>query len=68
MSKKKIAIITGSEGQLGKLFVKNLIQKKYHVIGIDLNKKPSNKKIEYHQVDISKYEEIETSFTSSEKS
>ena len=42
MNKSKIAIITGSEGQLGKIFIKTLIKKNFHVIGIDLKK---NRKI-----------------------
>jgi 3-oxoacyl-[acyl-carrier protein] reductase len=62
MSEKKIAIITGCEGQLGKVFIKNLIQKKYHVIGIDIKKKSNNKKIEYFQLDISKHYKIENFF------
>lgn len=62
MTKSKIAIITGSEGQLGKIFIKTLIKKNYHVIGIDLKEKSNNKSIEYHQVDISKHNEIEKFF------
>ena len=62
MTKSKIAIVTGSEGQLGKIFIKTLIMKKYHVIGIDIKKKSNNKSIEYYQVDISKHSEIEKFF------
>ena len=62
MNKSKIAIITGSEGQLGKIFIKTLIKKNFHVIGIDLKKKSKNKSIEYYQVDISKHNEIEKFF------
>ena len=29
MNKSKIAIITGSEGQLGKIFIKTLIKEKF---------------------------------------
>ena len=32
------AIITGSEGQLGKIFISELLKLNYNVIGIDIEK------------------------------
>ena len=41
--KKKIAILTGCEGQLGSLFAKELIELNYHIVGVDIKKKSKNK-------------------------
>ena len=40
----KAVIVTGSSGQLGEAISKNLLEKKNHVIGVDLNENVSLKK------------------------
>jgi NAD(P)-dependent dehydrogenase (short-subunit alcohol dehydrogenase family) len=57
----KKVIITGSEGQLGKVFVKHLQKLNYKVIGFDLHDKSKNTDIEYFKVDISSSNQIEKS-------
>jgi len=54
----KTAIITGSEGQLGQIFVSKLIQLGYKVIGIDVIEQ-KNSNIDYYKADITKKIEIE---------
>ena len=58
----KTAIITGSEGQLGKIFAAKLMQLGYEVIGCDLA--DSISRGNYYQVDITKKSEIESMLTS----
>ena len=55
----KTAIITGSEGQIGRSFVSKLIELDYKVIGIDLVEQV-NHQIIYHRADITKKHEIES--------
>ena len=55
----KTAIITGSEGQIGRTFVSKLIELDYKVIGIDLVEQV-NHQIIYHRADITKKHEIES--------
>ena len=50
----KNAVITGSEGQLGKVFVKTLINLGYDVIGIDINEIGQRDLKKYIKSDISK--------------
>ena len=61
----KTAIITGSEGQLGKVFVKELLTMGFHVIGIDILEKSNNEKIQYIQADITSKSSIEAKLLSS---
>lgn len=63
----KKAIVTGCSGQLGRAYCEYLINNDYDVIGIDIQdslqvKNESLAKMEYHQVDITKNEEITTFF------
>ena len=55
----KTAIITGSEGQIGRSFVSKLIELDYKVIGIDIVDQV-NDGIIYHRADITKKHEIES--------
>ncbi len=55
----KTAIITGSEGQIGKVFSSKLAQLGYKVIGIDIVSKQSSSVDSYYQVDIAQRSEIE---------
>lgn len=52
------AIITGSEGQLGKIFISELLKLNYNVIGIDIEKKSNNNKIKYIKADITNTDEL----------
>jgi len=54
----KTALITGSEGQLGRAFVSRLQKLNFQVIGFD-KAKQVNQEIIFHRVDISKKAEIE---------
>lgn len=65
--KKKIAILTGCEGQLGSLFAKELIELNYHIVGVDIKKKSKNKNIEYFCLDISKEKNIKKLFVKLKK-
>lgn len=55
----KTALITGSEGQLGQAFISRLKKLGYQVIGFDKSKQ-LNRDIIFHQVDISKKNEIDS--------
>lgn len=57
-STRKIALITGSEGQLGRTFARKLLELGYHVIGFDIGTQV-NDDIIFCQVDITKPSEIE---------
>ena len=61
----KTAIITGSEGQLGKVFVEELLRLDFHVIGIDILEESNNEKIQYIQADITSKSSIEAKLSSS---
>ena len=52
------AIITGCEGQLGKIFVDELLKLNYNVIGIDIEDKSKNKEIKYIKADITNSAEL----------
>ena len=52
----KTAIVTGSEGQLGRAFVSKLVDLNYRVVTFDILSKPKNNHTDYHQVDITKPE------------
>lgn len=67
MKNKKIAILTGCEGQLGKLFSKELSDLEYYIIGIDIKKKSTNKYVEYHCLDIGKEKSIKKFFSKIKK-
>ena len=54
----KNAIITGSEGQLGKIFISELLKLNYNVIGIDIEKRSNNNKIKYIKADITNTNEL----------
>jgi len=54
----KTVLITGSEGQLGKAFVKRLLKMDYRVIGFDMLLKSGHSGIEYFKVDISSQSEV----------
>jgi len=54
----KTALITGSEGQLGKRFIESLKQQNYKIIGFDVNEESADKNIQYHQINITKNKEI----------
>jgi len=56
---KKTALITGSEGQLGRVFVSKLLDLGYQVVGFDLKNKSQNSQSTYYKVDISKPHQIE---------
>ena len=48
------AILTGSEGQLGSVFIEELISSGFNVIGIDKNQSSKHNSIFYIKADISK--------------
>lgn len=52
----KTAILTGSEGQLGKIFVKQLKDLGYQVIGIDINEESQINLKKYIKTDLSRFE------------
>jgi len=54
----KTAIITGSEGMLGKAYVKRLLEMDYRVIGFDVLPETEDSSIEYFKVDITSQREI----------
>jgi len=56
---KKTALITGSEGQLGKAFIAKLLDLGYQVIGFDIKDKTEDSQINYHKVDVSKLLEVQ---------
>lgn len=56
---KKTALITGSEGQLGKAFVAKLVDLGYRIVGFDIKDKSDNSQINYYKVDVSKPAEVE---------
>ena len=51
----KNAILTGSEGQLGRIFVEQLVDLGYEVIGIDINEKSQNNLKKYIKTDLSRF-------------
>jgi len=55
----KTVLITGSEGQLGRVYVSKLLDLNYKVIGFDIVPQTKNNKIIYFPVDISKIQQIE---------
>ncbi len=55
----KTAVITGSEGQIGRVFSSKLAQLGYMVIGIDIVSEQSSSVDSYYQVDITQKSEIE---------
>ena len=56
----KRAIVTGSEGQLGKVFTKHLVKLNYNVIGFDVVESSDDNNIDYYKVDISSKNQIES--------
>ena len=54
----KNALVTGCEGQLGKIFISELLNLNYNVIGIDIEQKSKNKKIKYIKCDITNSSEL----------
>lgn len=56
----KKAIVTGSEGQLGKVFTNHLTKLNYSVIGFDIHETSDNKNIDYKKVDITSKNQIES--------
>jgi len=56
---KKTALITGSEGQLGKAFAGKLLDLGYQVVGFDIKDKAENSQTSYYKVDVSKPSEVE---------
>ena len=54
----KNAIVTGCEGQLGKIFISELLKLNYNIIGIDIEEKSNNNKIKYIKADITNSEDL----------
>lgn len=57
----KTVLISGCEGQVGKLFVKHLLLSGYNVIGLDIADKSEND-IEYYRCDITDKEDVSRAF------
>tara|TARA_B100000315_G_scaffold164043_1_gene152635 strand:- start:6026 stop:6739 length:714 start_codon:yes stop_codon:yes gene_type:complete len=54
----KVALITGSESQLGKVYINRLLELNYRIIGFDAFPETENSRIEYFRVDITSQREI----------
>lgn len=58
-------IVTGSSGQLGREIIKQLLEKNYHVVGMDINKDnnlPDSNNFKFIKVDLTKKTEIVNAF------
>ena len=55
----KTALITGSEGQLGRAYISRLYDLNYQVIAFDIAPEPHRDDIQYFQVDITSYKQVE---------